>query len=441
MKRLLTATGNFMLPTEPHLDVDAALSRQGSPGSRTSGMPGSVEKTDVLVVGAGAVGLATAWQLGRARAGRVLLIEKEEAVARHQTGRNSGVLHSGIYYPPGSLKAEACRVGKRAMEAFCQKQGVAFERCGKVVVATCAEEVPALERIAERAKANGVVAERIGPERLHELEPSAHGVAALHVPETGIVDFVGVCHALARGIQAFEGEVRCQTDLIGAHFTHRGVIVQTSRGLVEARVVVACAGLQADRAARLLGMAPSVRVVPFRGEYYLLGDRGKSLVNNLIYPVPDPRFPFLGVHFTRRFDGTIDCGPNAVLALGREAYNGGLQDPEDLVETLGYAGFLRLAARNLAYGLSEMHRSLSKSAFTKALQKLVPSVTRDDLRPGPNGIRAQAVTPDGTLVSDFTIAERHRAICVLNAPSPAATASLEIGRVIAEKVRAQLGCA
>jgi L-2-hydroxyglutarate oxidase len=399
-----------------------------------------VEKTDVLVVGAGAVGLATAWQLTRAGVGRVVVLEKEEAVARHQTGRNSGVLHSGIYYAPGSMKAETCRIGKLAMEAFCQEEGVRYERCGKVVVATDAAELPALKRIAERAQANGVRAERIGPERLLELEPSAHGLEALWVPDTGIADFIGVCHALVRKIQASGGDVRCRTSMERARVTSGSVIVETNQGPIEARAVVACAGLQADRAAQILGIKSPVKIVPFRGEYHLLGDRGRKLVKNLIYPVPDPRFPFLGVHFTRRFDGSIDCGPNAVLALGREAYSGGAPDLADLLETLAYPGFLKLARRHLSYGIGEMHRSLSKTAFAKALQKLVPSVTAEDLLPGPNGIRAQAVAPDGSLLSDFSIAQGPRMVCVLNAPSPAATASLEIGRIVARKVAAQLGC-
>jgi (S)-2-hydroxyglutarate dehydrogenase len=397
-----------------------------------------VEQTDVLVIGAGAVGLATAWQLQRAGVRRVLVVEKESEVARHQTGRNSGVLHSGIYYEPGSLKAETCRRGKQAMEALCEQEGVAYERCGKVVVATRESELPALRRIEERATANSVAVERIGAERLLELEPHAKGIEALWVPNTGIVDFVGVCRVLVRRLQTDNGEVRCSTAVIGAQIDRGAMVVETNQGPLEARVVVACAGLQADRVARLLGIKPQVKIVPFRGEYHLLGERGRSLVKNLIYPVPDPRFPFLGVHFTRRFDGTIDCGPNAVLAFGREAYARSDTNLRDLVETLGYAGFLRLARKHLAYGIGEMHRSLSKRAFATALQRLVPEVSAGDLQPGPNGIRAQAVTPEGALFSDFLIEERPRVVCVLNAPSPAATASLEIGRIVAAKVRAQL---
>lgn len=397
-----------------------------------------VEETDVLVIGGGAVGLASAWQLTRLGVKRVLLVEKESTVARHQTGRNSGVLHSGIYYEPGSLKAETCRRGKQAMEALCEEAGVTFERCGKVVVATNEAELPTLQRIHQRALANGIPVELISPERLHEIEPHATGVRALWVPDTGIVDFVGACHALVRRIQACEGSVRCGTEVTAARSTRSTVLVETNQGPIEARLVIACAGLQADRVARLLGVEPEVQIVPFRGEYHLLGERGKELVRNLIYPVPDARFPFLGVHFTRRFDGTIDCGPNAVLAVGREDYSGHDLNLADLAQTLGYAGFLRLARKHFGYGLSEMYRSLSKRAFTTALQKLVPSVEVHDLEPGPSGIRAQAVTPEGALYSDFMIVERPRVVCVLNAPSPAATASLEIGRIVAEKAMAQL---
>lgn len=397
-----------------------------------------VERTDVLVIGGGAVGLATAWQLTRLGVPRVLVIEKEAEVARHQTGRNSGVLHSGIYYDPQSMKAETCRRGKQAMEALCQQEGVTFERCGKVVVATSEAEVPALLRIHERAQANNVEVQLISPERLRELEPHASGVRALWVPETGIIDFVGACQALVRRIAAYGGHVRCHTQATSARVLGKEMLVETDRGPIEARLVVACAGLQADRVARMLGVEPGVQIVPFRGEYYLLRKRGRKLVNNLIYPVPDPRFPFLGVHFTRRFDGSIDCGPNAVLAIGRESYSGSDFDLSDFADTVRFPGFLRLAKQHLRYGLAEAYRSVSKRAFVSALQRLVPSVEASDLEPGPNGIRAQAVTPDGVIYSDFLIQERRGVVCVLNAPSPAATASLEIGRIVAQKAIAQL---
>lgn len=392
----------------------------------------------MLVIGGGAVGLATAWQLERLGLERVLVLEKESEVARHQTGRNSGVLHSGIYYEPGSLKAETCRRGKLLMESLCEQEGVPFERCGKVVVASDESELPVLERIFARAQSNGANVELIAPERLRELEPHAAGIRALWVPETGIVDFKAACAALVRRIRNLGGEVRCSTRVLSAQALGSYTIVETDRGPIEARLVVACAGLQADRVARLLGIQPEFRIVPFRGEYHLLGEQGKRLVRNLIYPVPDARFPFLGVHFTRRIDGSIDCGPNAVLAVGREAYDGGDFDWSDLAETVAYPGFLRLARKHLGYGLGEMYRSLSKQAFTRALQKLVPSVKVSDLEAGPSGIRAQAVAEDGRLVSDFSILEKAGAVCVMNAPSPAATASLEIGRIVAEKAIRQL---
>lgn len=397
-----------------------------------------VESVDVLVIGAGAVGLATAWQLLRAGVERVLVVEKESNVAQHQTGRNSGVLHSGIYYEPGSLKALTCQRGKAAMEAFCLQEGIACERCGKVVVATEEPELWALSRIFERAKANGVRVERIGPERLRELEPSARGVGALLVPDTGIVDFAGACQALVRRISARGGVVRCQSAVTVAQVRSGGVLVDTTKGAVLARLVVACAGLQADRVAKMLGLAPRVQIVPFRGEYHLLGEQSRGLVRNLIYPVPDPRFPFLGVHFTRRHNGIIDCGPNAVLAAGREAYDRGNVDLEELLETLRFSGFLRLAREHFRYGLGEVYRSVSPRAFAKALTRLVPEITAGDLVPGPSGIRAQAVTPEGELVSDFMIAQGPRVVCVLNAPSPAATASFEIGRIVAARAMAQL---
>jgi len=394
----------------------------------------------VLVIGGGIIGLATAWQLTRSTRHRVVVIEKEPAIARHQTGHNSGVLHSGIYYRPDSLKAQTCRRGKHALEAFCRAEGIAHEICGKVVVAHKPEQVLALERIEERARGNGVQVERIGPERLAELEPAASGVRALWVPETGIVDFVAVCHALARCIIERGGEVRCGNPVVRAFDGSRGrVMVETERNPIEARLVIACAGLQADRVAARLGVVPGIRIVPFRGEYRILNENGRRLVRNLIYPVPDARLPFLGVHFTRRIDGTIDCGPNAVLAMGREAYDREHESLEDWVDTIGYPGFWRFLYRHPGYALDEYWRSLSSRAFARALQCLVPEIVATDLSPGPSGIRAQALTPRGALVDDFVIVERVGRICVLNAPSPAATASLEIGRIIAEKARTHLG--
>jgi L-2-hydroxyglutarate oxidase len=324
------------------------------------------------------------------------------------------------------------------LEEFCEREGIAFERCGKVVVATDESELPALGALEERARANQIAIERIGPERLTEIEPATRGIAALWVPGTGIVDFIGVCGALARRIRESGGEVRCGTQVSWAKVTERGVFVETNRGSFEASVVVGCAGLQADRVARLFGIEPEVQIVPFRGEYYWLSQAAMPLVRHLIYPVPDPRFPFLGVHFTRRHHGRIDCGPNAVLALGREAYESRVDDLSDLVDTLTYPGFLRLAKHHFAHGLAELHRSWSKAAFVKALQRLVPAIRESDLSPAPCGIRAQGVARDGSLYNDFLIQEQPRVVCMLNAPSPAATASLEIGRRLAERVIARL---
>ncbi len=399
-----------------------------------------MQTADVLLIGAGALGLATAFNLQKMKVRRVLVIDKEHRVAFHQTGRNSGVLHSGIYYEPGSLRAKTCQAGRAALEQFCAEEGVAYERCGKVVVATGAAELPRLTRLEERARANNIRVEAIGPERLRELEPAAAGQRALHVPDTGIVDFVGVCKALARRIECDGGALGLGTAFLRARETRAGMLIETSRGPVEAKMVVSCAGLQADRVARAQGISPGVRIVPFRGEYHLLGDRGPSLVKNLVYPVPDPQLPFLGVHFTRRFDGSIDCGPNALLALGREQYGTVDLDRElyDAAETLGYPGFWRLALAHLGYGWGELYRHLHRRALVAELQRLIPEVRSADLLPGPSGIRAQAVTSDGRLHADFFIEEQHRAIAVLNAPSPAATASLQIGRLVAERVCAQL---
>ncbi len=390
---------------------------------------------DVAILGGGIVGLATAWQLTQRRPGvRVLLLEKEATLAFHQTGRNSGVLHSGIYYRPGSLRAENCRTGKLAMENFCREEGVAYEICGKVIVAVPESELPALARIEERGAANGVQCERIGPERLAELEPHAAGVAALHVPETGIVDFPGVCERLAVRIREREGEILTERRVLGLETRGEEVVVATSAGEYTARFAVNCTGLHCDRTMRLAGARPEAQIVPFRGEYYELRPEAAHLVRNLIYPVPDPRFPFLGVHFTRLIHGGIECGPNAVLALAREGYRWRDINLRDLTEALTYPGFLRLALRYWRMGLGEVWRSLSKQAFVRALQRLLPEIRSEHLVTAPSGVRAQAVTRGGELVDDFLIGDSGRIVHVNNAPSPAATAALNIGRLLAERV-------
>ncbi|MBE2185431.1 MAG: L-2-hydroxyglutarate oxidase [Rhodothermales bacterium] len=382
-------------------------------------------RADVAVIGGGIVGLATAYRLGQ-QGRRVVVLDKEDAVGQHQTGHNSGVLHTGIYYVPGSLKATTCRAGKAAMQAFCEAEAIPFDVCGKVIVATKESELPALARIEERGRANGVVLERIGRERLAEIEPHAAGVAALHVPEAGIVDYKAVVRRLAELVAEQGGEVVTGAEAIRAMEQGGGVVVETARGAVEATQAVACAGLQSDRVARRSGADPEMQIVPFRGEYYELRPEAEHLCRNLIYPVPDPNFPFLGVHFTRMVGGGVECGPNAVLAFAREGYTRSTVNVRDLLETLGYVGFRRLAKKHLKAGLGEMRRSISKAAFVKALQVLVPEIRAEHLVAAPAGVRAQAVRPDGGLVDDFALVRRGRVLHVLNAPSPAATASLAI---------------
>jgi L-2-hydroxyglutarate oxidase len=389
----------------------------------------------LLVIGGGIVGLATAYAFTtRFPDRRVVILEKEDGIARHQSGHNSGVLHSGIYYRPGSLKASNCRRGKQMMEDFCAREGIPFETCGKVVVAVDESELPRLAALAERARANGVTCAAIGPERLRELEPEAAGVRALHVPETGIVDYRAVCARLARRIAERGGEIVTRARALDLLARGGEVTVRTSAGDFTGEAVVNCAGLHADRLLARTGLARPARIVPFRGEYYALPPERRGLVRNLIYPVPDPSFPFLGVHFTRRIDGDIECGPNAVLAFAREGYTKARVNPADLWDTLSYSGFWRLAVRHWRTGTGEMWRSFSKKAFARALRRLVPAVRADDLSPAPAGVRAQALAPDGALVDDFLLRVDGRAVHVCNAPSPAATSALSIGEVIVEKV-------
>lgn len=396
--------------------------------------------SDIIIIGAGIVGLATAWQLSQRRSDlKIRVLEKESGPAHHQTGHNSGVIHSGIYYKPGSLKAKNCRAGKAALEKFCQEENVPFETCGKVIVAVDENEIPALERIHERGKANGVQCERISVERLAELEPHAAGVAALHVPETGIVNFTTVCEKLVEKLNA-----RDECDLhFGAKVTNIKAregkrIISTTQGDFETKYIVNCAGLHSDNVARMT-KEPGVRIVPFRGEYFELKPEAHKLCRNLIYPVPDPAFPFLGVHLTRMIDGGIECGPNAVLAFGREGYGKLDLNLPELASTLTYGGFIKLAMKHWRMGAGEMWRSFSKAAFVRALQRLVPDISADVLHPVPAGIRAQAVDPSGKTVDDFIIEEDPGVVNVLNAPSPAATSSLTIGEHIAEVMIKQMG--
>lgn len=390
---------------------------------------------DVVIVGAGIVGLATGTDLSRRFPDlRVLLVEKEREVGTHQTGHNSGVIHSGIYYKPGSLKARTCRAGKARLEAFCREEGIAFETCGKVIVATEPEEIPRLEALAQRGLENGVRCEVIGPERLRELEPHVQGLAAIHVPEAGRIDFAVVADRLAVRLRA-AGHVLV-TDAAVREIQNAGaeLHVVTTRGTFRSRYLVNCAGLHSDRVAALTARDLPARIVPFRGEFYALTPEARSLVNTLVYPVPDPRFPFLGVHYTKTLAGKVKCGPNAVLALAREGYRKSDVILGDLLESLTYPGFVRLALKHWRYGWSEVVRSFSKGAFLRSLQRLVPEVRAEHLEPGMSGVRAQAVAPDGSLVDDFCFMEQERIVHVINAPSPAATASLDIGRHIVDRL-------
>ncbi len=397
--------------------------------------PEQDRRFDVAIVGGGIVGLASAYRLtGLYPDLRVVLVEKEAAVARHQTGHNSGVIHSGIYYRPGSEKARMCVRGAELMKEFCRRHGVPFDCCGKVVVATEADELPGLERLHERAVANGVPGvSLIGADRLREIEPHAAGMRALHVPGAGIVDYRRVAETIARRLAERGCEIRTGTRVSDIRRGADELVLETARAPVRTRYMIGCAGLQSDRVARLEGARPELRIVPFRGEYYELEAARRDLVKGLIYPVPDPRFPFLGVHFTRCIDGSVEAGPNAVLALSREGYRKTQVGLRDLAGVLAYPGFWKLASRYWRTGLAELTRSFSKRAFVKALARLVPEIREDDLVTGGAGIRAQALGPDGQLVDDFVIIDRPRALHVCNAPSPAATASLAIATEIVRR--------
>lgn len=390
---------------------------------------------DVLIIGGGIIGLATAYELGRRFPDEnVIVLEKEAGLGQHQSSHNSGVLHSGIYYRPGSLRATNCREGKRRMEQFCAEHDIPFEICGKVIVAVSDNEVPAMERIFERGQQNGVQCELIGRERLRELEPHAAGVAAIHVPEAGIVDYHQVVIRLGELVSTHGHSIVTDARALDMRHDDGRVLVESTQGKFSARQVVNCTGLHSDRVTRMSGQKPDAKIVPFRGEFFFLKPEAYHLCRTLIYPVPDPRFPFLGVHFTKVIDGSVECGPNAVLAFAREGYRKLDINIRDLCESLTYGGFLRLALKYWSTGLGEMWRSFSKRAFVRELQRLIPEIQPGDLSPAPSGVRAQAVSPDGSLVDDFLIHETERVINVCNAPSPAATSSLNIGRLIVEKL-------
>jgi len=393
---------------------------------------------DLAVIGGGIVGLATAYQFTRRWPGRrVVVLEKEDRVAAHQSGHNSGVLHTGIYYAPGSRRAQLCRDGKRLMEEFCAAEGIPFALRGKVIVAATDREVPAIERLHLRGRQNGVRCELIGPERLRELEPHAVGVRAVHVPEAGVVDYRLVCERLAECVNRAGGGVVYGARVTDLRHNSDGVTVETAQGEFAANIAVACAGLQADRVAQLTSEDPGFTIVPFRGEYYMLKPAASHLCRGLIYPPPDPRFPFLGVHLTHGIGGVVECGPNAVLALAREKYTRWGVDLEDVLDAINDSGFWRLATRHARYGLTELWQSLSKAAFVRTARRLVPELRAADLVPAPAGVRAQAVGRDGSLIDDFLIRDNGRVIHVCNAPSPAATASLAIGAWVVDRVAAR----
>jgi L-2-hydroxyglutarate oxidase len=389
---------------------------------------------NIVVIGGGVVGLGVAIEITRRFPHlRLLVLEKEDRVARHQSGHNSGVIHSGVYYKPGSLKARLCVSGAAAMVEFCREHGIAHDVCGKVVVATRADELPRLEELRRRGEANGLSGLRlIGPEELREIEPHAAGLQALVVPSTGITDYAAVCEKYAELISAGNGTVLTSAAATDIRRSESEIIVETPRGAFSTTSLINCAGLFSDRISRMAGDEPGVMIVPFRGEYYDLTAERASLVRALIYPVPDPRFPFLGVHFTRRITGRVDAGPNAVLAMAREGYRHRDINARDLASSLAFPGFWRMARKHWRNGLDEWHRSLSKPAFVRALQRLLPEVGEKDLVPGGSGVRAQALKPDGSLVDDFVFVPSGNVLHVLNVPSPAATASLSIGKAIVD---------
>ena len=384
-----------------------------------------------VIIGGGIVGLATAHRIRTQLPDvDVTVLDKESAVGAHQTGHNSGVIHAGVYYKPGSLKARMCRDGSQSMVKFCEEHGIPVEVCGKLIVATEKSELGRLQALYERSIANGLPVIMLTPAEAREREPHVTCVAAMHVASTGITDFAAVCRALA----GLVGSVRLNTKVVGVHRDGAGTRVVTTAGEFPADVLVNCAGLHADRVARMAGVRTAVRIVPFRGEYYQLTEQRRDLVRGLIYPVPDPQFPFLGVHFTRMIDGSVHAGPNAVLAFAREGYTWGRFNPAELTDALSFKGTWRLGRRHWRYGLGEMRRSLSKRRFTASLARMIPEVTAADLVKCEAGVRAQAISPDGSLVDDFLIHEEANQVHVLNAPSPAATSSLEIAKHICSRL-------
>lgn len=390
---------------------------------------------DFVIIGGGIVGLSSAMALGKHYPhASILVLEKESNWAYHQTGNNSGVIHSGIYYKPGSFKAKFCRAGSGSMVKFCQEHGIAHEVCGKVIVATEAEQLPLLENLYKRGLENGLEVKRISLEEVKEIEPHVRCIEGIQVATTGLVNYRQVCQKYADLIQIQGGELRLNTKVEKIKTTLKGQVLETNQGTFETRFVINCAGLHSDRVAKLGQVDPQAKIVPFRGEYYELTPEKRYLVKTLIYPVPNPDFPFLGVHFTRMIDGSVHAGPNAVLSFKREGYKKTDFDLKDFAEVMTYPGFWKLAAKHADEGIQEIIRSFSKAAFVRSLQKLIPEVQAEDLIPCHAGVRAQALMNDGKLVDDFLIVEGENSVHICNAPSPAATSSLEIGKAIVERI-------
>ncbi len=391
---------------------------------------------DIVIIGGGIIGCATAMSLLKNSKHKVLVIEAENKLAVHQTGNNSGVVHSGLYYKPDSLKAENCTEGRKLLYDFCEEHNIKFEKCGKLVVAVTEDEIKSLNDLYERGIANGLEGlKKLSADKLKEYEPNVNGVAGLLVPQTGIVDYLQVTNTYAQIIKEAGGEVEIDCKFQSISKLGKELISKTSCGDIKTKFLVNCGGLYSDRIAKACDVNPGLQIIPFRGEYFKLREEKKHLVKNLIYPVPDPKFPFLGVHFTRMINGRIEAGPNAVLAFKREGYNKTDFSFKDVSGMITYSGFWKMASKYYKMGFGEFYRSFSKKAFVKALQKLVPEVQLSDIAKGGSGVRAQALEPNGKLVDDFRFAEAERMIHVLNAPSPAATASISIGNRIAKMVK------
>jgi (S)-2-hydroxyglutarate dehydrogenase len=387
-------------------------------------------RSDIIIIGGGIIGLATSYNILKQYPNRTItILEKESELCLHQSKRNSGVMHSGIYYKPNSLKSINCQKGKRQLEDFCTKENIPYKICGKLIVAVEQNELPVLFSLFQRGKENGINCEIIERPKILELEPYCAGIKAIHIPETGIVDFNIVGEHLAKIIKDHGHKILTGTKVLNLTETSPQVYVETTKGTFQSKFLINCAGLYSDRFSKI-----AAKIVPFRGEYFKLRPGAEKFCNSLIYPVPNPQFPFLGVHFTRNIHGTVKCGPNAVMALSREGYYRNTIDLKDTIESLTYPGFLKIARKYWYNGLQEIFRSLSKTAFTKTLQRLIPAITSEDLIPTTSGVRAQVITPDGQMVDDFLFHETNRTIHVINAPSPGATASLNIGKSITEKL-------